>query len=803
MGGTVRTDISRLLRDHRIRAGWSQEELAERSGVSSRTIGLVENGARRPRLSTITLLAEALGLDDSEREKLLTTAADDPDDDGDGNTDSGTATAAAAAAGEASPTPDTLPYPAPGFVGRAAELAVLLAREDPAPALRIVAVDGMAGVGKTALAVTAAHMLAERFPDGRFFLDLHGFTPRRQPVETSDALARLLAAAGTPPARIPVGEAERADLWRTTVARHRILLVLDNAVDEDHVRPLIAGGDGTTVIVTSRHRLRLEGATVLSLDVLPEAEALELFTRAVGDRRTAEEPGAVAEVVLHACGRLPLALCIASARLVHRATWTVGYLASRLAESGRLLPELEAGAGNRGVAAALDVSYRQLPPHRQRTFALLGLCPGDDFDAYAVAALTGTGLHEAGDALEDLVDQHLVLAVAPTRYGLHDLVRAHAQTIAADLPPQVRTDALAALAHYQRHVASVAVDLLWPATSSRRPTVPPPAGPTVPLTDRDAARAWLSEEHRNLIAGAVRGDVPGHASTLSVILGLHLDASGFSGDAVALHQAAVEDARACQDNSALAAALNLLGITHSLLGANLQAVDHLKASQRAAEQAGDRRAQMRASVNLAVVYENLGRFPEALDQSRQGLRLAREVSDTAAIAPALNNVGTMLAKLDRTAEALDLHQQALSWATDHGNHPSRARAHNNLGADHEKLGDRDTALRHHHLALAIYRDLGDVRNQAHVLADIGDVLIGQGEYGEALGAHREALRLAEEAESPPLQAQALNGIGDALASMSEIDAAHHAHRQALARIRGASEPAQRERAEAGLARGRG
>lgn len=500
----MRVEIAASLHTWRLRAGLTQEELAERSGVSARTISGLEAGQRtNPRAASLRLLADALGLSDAERATLTASVRGLRDTAGTGGAVRADLGAGASAAPRAAA--NSLPYALADFVGRDGALTVLSQATDDQDHVTIAAIDGMAGVGKTAFVVHASHLLAPRFEDGCIFLDLHGFTPGRQPADTGEALGRLLATVGLSPDELPSGEAARADLWRATVAERRMLLVLDNAPSTAAVLPLIAGGPGSLVLTTSRRRLLIDGAIVISLGILDAHEALALFSRGAGEARAAAEPGAAMEVV-HQLGRLPLALRIAAARLAHRPAWTIADLAARLAAQERPLAELS--VGDRDVATAFGVSYEQLGADEQRVFTLLGLHPGHDFDAYAIAALAGRGLSDAELIAESLVDEHMVLAVGPGRYSLHDLLRAHAQALAAALPEPTRAAAAAALAHHHRYTAARAVNLIWPDTASRRPTVAAAASPEVPLPDADAARAWLDAEQWNLITMAVDGGVP-------------------------------------------------------------------------------------------------------------------------------------------------------------------------------------------------------------------------------------------------------------------------------------------------------
>ena len=276
--------------------------------------------------------------------------------------------------------PFTLPYDVSDFTGRAAELGHLLHAVQTAPphGLTIVAVDGMAGIGKTTFAVHAAHKLATEFPDGQLFIDLHGFTPGHDPIDPAVALDTLLRAVGVSGGQIPDDVAARSALWREHAAGRRILLLLDNAVDSAQIRPLLPGAPGCLVLITSRARLAsLDGAVAILLGLPPPEDGSEMISRVLGAERVVAQPGAVDQLV-EACGRLPLAMRIAAARLNNRPGWTVHNLLDRLRNTERTLGEL--AIDDRSVAATIQLSYKGLDDPHQRLFRLLGLHPGVDFE---------------------------------------------------------------------------------------------------------------------------------------------------------------------------------------------------------------------------------------------------------------------------------------------------------------------------------------------------------------------------------------------------------------------------------------
>ncbi|MEU1407890.1 helix-turn-helix domain-containing protein [Streptomyces sp. NPDC005728] len=393
-------ELAGQLRQLRDLTGRSLRELARDVRGSSSSLWRYFSGQAVPPWPTVVALCKAAGRDPRAMREVWERAKEGPR----------TSTAATA------PVRNDLPHDITSFTGRREALTALLGA---ARNTTMVAIDGLGGVGKTALAVHGAHLLTADFPGGQLYLDLHGFTPGREPVEPAEALRVLLAALGVPPGRIP----ERAALWRSELAARRAIVLLDNAADADHVRDLLPGAGKCFVVITSRRRMvELDGVQPISLDVLPTQEAAELFVESAGGAR----PGDVGEV-LRRCGNLPLAVRVAAARLRHRPAWTLDTLVDRLRE------------GELAVSDVFEMSLRQLDSAQRRMFGLLGLMPGEDIDAYGAAALAGIPPANARSLLEDLVDVHLLQEPAAGRYRMHDLLRqaARAEDAAADPGPAI------------------------------------------------------------------------------------------------------------------------------------------------------------------------------------------------------------------------------------------------------------------------------------------------------------------------------------------------------------------------------
>ncbi|HXM54450.1 MAG TPA: helix-turn-helix domain-containing protein [Candidatus Dormibacteraeota bacterium] len=417
-----RTSFGELLRRYRVESNLTQMALARRAGMTAQAIGMLERGSRRvPRRDTVGRLSRALHLGPSQAAAFAAASMDapaipsapEPSDEG------------------AALATRTLPRDIATFTGREDELERLLTIVTeaalPGRPFPIGAIDGMPGVGKTAFAIHAAHLLAARFPDGQLFVDLHTHSAGQRPVSPFAALGSLLVLTGVTKARLPDDLDTRAAVWRDRVAGKRMLILLDDADGHDQVRPLLPGAPGCLVLVTSRRRLSaLQGAQPLELGTLPPAQAAELFRRLIGARAEAQ-PEAVAELV-ELCGCLPLAIGLLAGRLRSHSTWTVSHLASMLRDAQDRLAEMK--AENIAVATAFNMSYQDLPANLQRLFRRLSLHPGREIDAHAAAILDGSDLGWTRWQLDVLYNEHLIDEPEPGRYRFHDLIRDYARALA-------------------------------------------------------------------------------------------------------------------------------------------------------------------------------------------------------------------------------------------------------------------------------------------------------------------------------------------------------------------------------------
>jgi len=669
--------------------------------------------------------------------------------------------AVAAARGPSRDVPRQLPAQPPLFTGRMMELAELDKIHD-ASTVVITAIDGMAGVGKTALAVQAAHRMVDRYPDGQLFIDLHGYTAGVAPLEPGAALDRMLRSLGIAGERIPAELDERAALYRSRLADQRMVIVLDNAATEAHVRPLLPGAPGCVVLVTSRRRLAgLDHTHALSLDTLPLTDAIALLRQTAGDARLAGQPPHLAAELVELCGRLPLAIRIAAARLRSHPAWDLAHLVRRLRDQQHRLAELQ--VGQRSVGAALDLSYQDLDSDQQRTYRRLGLHPGPDIEPYAAAALLDATSLETGRLLEQLLEAHLLQEGTPGRYRFHDLTRTHAaHTAARDETAQGRRLALDRLLDYYRHTAAIAMDTAYPYEREQRAKVPPAPTPSPALPHLTEALEWLDDELHNLLAAATYAagnDRPAHLLQLSSILHRHLRTRTAYHDGVTLHQQALATARAIGSQAAELEALVDLGHIHRVRGGYVQASDHLAHALRLARATGHHAAEAEALVGLGDVHRLQGRPDEASDHLGQALKLARAIGHRAAELDALTGLGVAHRLQGRYEQATDNYEQVLGLARATGHRAAELDALIGVGHVHRVLGRYEQATDHLGQALRLARAIGHHNSEVNALIGIGAVARLEGRLELATEHLGQVLELARATGHLVAEGSALIALG--------------------------------------------
>jgi tetratricopeptide (TPR) repeat protein/transcriptional regulator with XRE-family HTH domain len=772
-------------------AGLTQEDLAERSGVSVRAIADVERGrTRRPYPSSVRALVRALGLPDDAGHDLVARyrGAGGHDDaglnraDGTASAESDTTGKAAAertesgraASGQLAGTlgvaqavppappahpspppvlvvPRQLPTRVPHFAGRAKELRTLDAVLDQAASERasgatgvvISAIGGTAGVGKTALALHWAHKVAAKFPDGQLYANLRGFDAGGSTsADPADVLRGFLDALGVHPERIPADTDGLAALYRSVLARRRMLVLLDNAADAAQVRPLLPASPDCLVIVTSRRELSAlaarEGARLLLLDVLSEKEASELLVARLGRDRATTEPWAVTELAA-LCARLPLALSVVVARAAAAPKLPLSSLAAELTELGGRLDALDAGDPAANVRTVLSLSYRYLPEGAARMFRLLGLHPGPDISAAAAASLAGVGQAAARAALRDLTRASLLTEVAPHRYAFHDLLRAYAAEQPTTAAGAARTTRRM-LDHYL-HTAHRAHRVLYPGRELISLEACAAGVTAESFGGKASALAWLEAEYQVLIkvtSLAEASGLDGHAWRIPVVLWTFHNVCGHWHDGARLHRIALAAARRRGDEAGQAHTLRGLGSFALSLGASDEAHDCLSSAQTWFRSLGDDLGLARTEVIFSQTLEYQGRFAEALAVIGNARRLAEAAPGDPNMAlvraSALNGSAWNSVQLGDLSEARAFCLQAIELCQAIGYSPGEAGTWDTLGVVLQRLGSHAEAVPCFLRAVSLDREMGNRFDLAMVLAHLGETYLAT---GDALGA-REA-----------------------------------------------------------------
>ena len=681
----------------------------------------------------------------------------------------------------AAATMRTLPGDVAAFTGRDTELRQLIAAAaGPAGVVTIHTVDGMPGVGKTALVTRAAHLLAGDFPDGQLFVDLHAHTPGVEPADPGEVLAGLLACTGMAPGQIPEGLEARAERWRGRLAGKKVLLVLDDATGHAQVRPLLPGAAGCLVLVTSRHRrlIALDGAQPLPLDTLPPDQAIELFTRLARRPQDGSDAGTAAKLA-GLCDYLPLAIALLAGRLAHHPGWDITTYTADFAAAQDRLSELTAGdrPGDPAVAAAFEMSYQDLPEGRQCLFRRLGLHPGPDIDAYATAALAGVPLTQARRDLDALYTDHLIDEPAPGRYRLHDLIREYARTLstrhdhAAD-----RDQATGKLLDYYQHAAQAADRHLarhtrpGPSAASTAPVAAPD------LPGRAAALAWMRAERANLLAcigHATTQAQPQRTIALTPALGAFLLQEGPWQQAALLHQAAATTASHLDDRLGEANALNDLARVRYATGDYPAAAGVLERALALYQDLGRRLGEANALYELGRVRSVTGDYPAAAGLRERALALYQDLGHRVGEANALRDLdlGRVRSATGDYPAATGLHERALALYQDLGSRHGEANALQDLGRVRYAAGDYPAAARLLQRALALFREVGDVQGEAEALNSTGALVAESVGPREALALYRQALQLAREVRSPLDEAHALEGAARCAAHTGDQAAA--------------------------------
>jgi tetratricopeptide (TPR) repeat protein/transcriptional regulator with XRE-family HTH domain len=777
-------------------AGLTQEQVAEKSGLSVRAVGDLERGrTSRPHRRSVQSLAMALGLPESAYIHLLGTAPPQVPAAASALPQSwrpGEASAARLGLGNGHPgrltpdspaprspvwagrrppfsaygqdgatppagtvavsqTPAQLPADIADFTGRADQvtrlrriLAEQTQRESPG-AVTIALLAGAGGLGKTTLAVHVAHSLLAEFPDGQLYAHLLGSSQR--PADPAEVLARFLRDLGMDPARIPVGRDERAAQYRSRLAGRRVLIVLDEARDAAQVRSLVPGSASCAVLVTSRNRMPdLAGSRLVDLDVLEAAEARALFANIVGQERAAAEPEATEEV-LTACAGLPLAIRIAGGRLAARGGWSVRTMAGRLSDERRRLDELE--TGDLAVRASFEVSFASLPGWADQggvdpahAFRLLGVWAGPSIGLHAAAALLGQRRSTTAGVLELLVDAHLLDSPAPDVYRFHDLVKSYAADRAlAEEPAEARAEALRRILTWYLHTVDAIAQVVSPHRYRIPLVAPDPASPPLAFQAPEQALDWCETQRANLLAATRQAAEVGlHALAwqLPIAAMNFYNRRTHLGDWVETHRIALASVRLLGDRPAEAAVLNSLGM----------ALNHSQDD------------------GLALLAE--------------ALAIRKDVGDLPGEAQSACNMAEHFVRIKRVDEALDLLRRALEIHRLAGHRYGEGVALNNFGEAYLALGRVDDAIDHLKRARAIFAEIGETRGEGYALNNLGEAYLASGLVSQAVGCLSRALELRRGLGDRFREAQTLRVLGQAALAGGEPDEASRLLRRSCA-----------------------
>ncbi|MED7947884.1 BTAD domain-containing putative transcriptional regulator [Streptomyces sp. BE303] len=713
-----------------------------------------------------------------------------------------------------------LPAP-PHLVGRVAELHRL--RSGPTSALAgggvitVESISGMAGVGKTALALTVAHLLRDEFPEGQYYIPLRA-QGGPQPLTSTTAAANLLRLLGVGVADMPSDSADLSALCRKLLAERRAIVVLDDAVGPEQVRDILPSAPTSLVIVTSRRRLtELSRARSLFLDVLPLKDAMDLFAQLIGPERACAS-SQLAEVVRR-CGLLPLAIELAASRLRARPSWSLDHLIQRLSRKSNRLLEIRDGYAT--VASAFEVSYQELSAEQRRAFRHLGLHPGPDFGLPAATALIDRPLDQTDQILESLLRLHLLQERSPERYQFHDLLQEYAVALAhQEDSADERDGALRRLAGLTLHAGDMADRAVYP--NRPRQNLPTPGQFAFPydtlaelgLREPASARTWLEAERAGLLALAAslrENGLREAAGWLAHVLGADLDSQGYWADAYQAHLASVLHWRATGNTQREAWALLDLGstlirlsrypeagrtLTHALTLARASADPEAEAevlgkqaevhwaqsdlaSALAVQLSGmevrrtldDHWNTARFLCNIGVIHISMGNHRAALESLTEALPHAQSFSDSSLEFKILNNIGEIRLGMRERRPARKAFERIIRINDGHVSQLDLATIKTNLAATLEIPDEFPAAQDLYHSALTTFRELGSVRHESDAHNGLGDLLESTGSHSEASAHHARALDLARSVGAAREEAAALRGLGRVDLSQGNIERA--------------------------------
>jgi len=651
-------------------------------------------------------------------------------------------------------TPRELPPDISDFTGREDELTRItsLLRHPPDPtetAPHLIAIAGKGGLGKTTLAVRAAQLVVGSFPDGQLFTNLHGYDP--QPSGPAELLGDFLRTLGVEAPSIPDAVDDRAQLFRTLTADRRMLIVLDNANGPRQVRPLLPGTATCAVIITSRGRLNgLEGAHTIMLDVLSQQEALDLLARVLGAGRVAVEKSA-AERLVALCGFLPLAVRIAGARLAEQQHLSIAALTDRLADERRRLDQLE--IGDLDVRSTFMISYESLSKKDQRTFRLLGMCPGPDFAAWPLAALMELTLSQAEHYLEALVSAQLLDAIGPDetgamRYRFHDLLRALAREQLDKENFAAQEAAARRLAGAYLSMAAQAEELFQPG--ELRKVSNHTRWPVDAHYQAEVLRnpiAWVIAERPNLVACvqfAYHRELWDATWELAHILAPFFEMLAYWDDWQRTQTFALEASRRSGSVWAEAIVLYDFAALHRDRGHLDDALAAYREALAGYTESGDRHGMAAVHLGQGIIYRNRREWDLASEQLRSGLEIFKTTGDRRLTAQTLRSLAIVRSGQRQFDESIGLFSEALQEFQELGDRRAEAYTWRGIGQAKLDSGSFTEAAGSFHNSLTLTKLLRDRRGEARALQGLGRVNVAEGAITEAQQRYAQAMAIAED-----------------------------------------------------------
>lgn len=668
------------------------------------------------------------------------------------------------------PVPAQLPSPPANFTGRAEELAGLdgfASCYDPVRRLAVAVIVGAGGTGKTSLASRWLHALSDHYDGGALFTDLRGHVPEAA-ARPSEVLTAFLRALGTPPEQIPLALDEQIGLYRSVTSGRRMIVLLDNAASAAQVRCLLPGpgprprtgaqpgDDGrarpSLVVVTTRWQITgliTDGAEFITLGPLDERSARELFGKVVGTDRAAAD-AAAADSVVRLCGGLPLAVCVAGARLAQHPRWPVRQVADELASERHRLAALTI-AGDLSVRATFDLSYQALSPEVARLYRLVSVLPSPDFSTEVAAAAVATDAGRVGELLEELASASLLEETGERRFRFHDLVRLHASGRAEIDPADEREAVMARAVGWYLRKAVDADLVIIPGRWRLNPMFGQARSAPPTYQDATAALHWLESELPGLAAAVRTAHGQGlHEQTWQLceaLWGLFANRNFFR-PWIDTHQLGVTSAQAC----------------------------------------GNLRAEARMRMQLGLAYLHLGRPAQAREQYTRALALDRQDGHRLGEATELEQLGLTDLAEGRTGAAIEAFSQARIIFEEINVPRGSAMMACHLGEAHGEAGRFEEAIGYLHEARRLFAELPDAYNEARAVTGLGQTHLRAGRLRDALPLLTSALTVMTSLDSPYEQARIRVSLADAVGKLGDPAQARHHLEHALAIYDGLGAP---------------